>query len=153
MLWRPYWPPSWKYSPQSSRNYEGSIPWTWYYLNRLLICLCSLSMSWDIGLHVLVCWRSYWLPSWKLTLQVIDTTRDRFLDLESIEIDSSFVFVADLWAAKLPLFGVRVLANVFGQRRLNSLSLCLKKLFYFRNFYSGWLGALQHLSQSFLLVV
>jgi len=65
VFWRPYWLSSWIVTFSSYCHHEGSIPWPWKYINRLLICLYIWLMSWDM--IILVFWWPYWSPSWKVT--------------------------------------------------------------------------------------
>jgi len=64
-------------------------------------------MSWDIQYLL---WRHFGRHLEKLYLQAIATKRDWFPDLDIMEIDSSFVFLGDLWAVYVE-FGAHISAT------------------------------------------
>ena len=48
LFYRPFWQPSWKVLFASYCHYNGLIAWPWCYRNRLLTCLYSWPMTWDV---------------------------------------------------------------------------------------------------------
>ena len=65
LFWRPYWPPSWIVTFRYYCHYAKSICWPWKHYIRHFICYYSLPLTWYI--HICVCWRPYWTPSWIVT--------------------------------------------------------------------------------------